>query len=931
MRRAIILGVLFVSIIANASDKPITVKDFAGWKRTINRQISDDGKIVMYEISPLRGDDNLIVHNLSTNKTDTIQRATEARFVNNGEKIVYRIKVPEDTIRKHKIAKTKKELLPKDDFGTYTVSTGKQHVFRGLKNFSTTEENGNTIAVLLEKTAEKKNEAKNDSTAKKPSKKAKSAPSEKDRELYDLLILNSKTDSLTRFQRVESYTVARKADAVALFSKMNDSSKINVIVRYDPLKMKADTLLKDSASVRKLTFDNNGTQLAYLASRDTAKVKNYSLYLHDLQKNKSATVADTTTFASGKLAPSENGNIFFSDNGKKLFFGLATKAVNEPKDTVPDDEKPRLDLWSYTDTQIQPKQLKNVEADKKKTFLAVCHTDNKKCIQLTDSTMEGIRLINKNNGDIALGIDRKPYERSEVWDADIPADYYLVDIKTGNRRSLLKKTNQVALSPSGNYAIWFNDETNKYVAIQTKTLQQTELLSDFKFSLTDEENDIPALPKPYGITGWSENDEFIYINDRYDIWKTDLKGRKKAENITQGRALKTKFSYIKTDNEEEFIPLNKPVLVQGTNEISFREGFYQLPVSGKIQTLIEGDFSVGEVIKAKKADICLWSTQTVKDYPEVLYSKTDFKNPQKLSVTNPQQKDFNWTTVELTKWISFDGDTLRGLLYKPENFDPNKKYPLMVYFYERNSENFHRHNIPSPSRSIISIPHYCSNGYMVFVPDITYKTGYPGKSAYNAIVSGVYNLINTNKNIDEKHMGLQGQSWGGYQTAYLVTQTNLFAAAMAGAPVSNMTSAYGGIRWGTGNSRMFQYELTQSRIGGTLWDKPLFYIENSPLFFAPKVETPLLIMSNDNDGAVPWYQGIEMFMALYRLNKPVWMLNYNGMEHNIEEKYWANRMDLTIRMMDFFDHYLKGKAAPDWMINGIPAIDKGKNPLFPLK
>ena len=275
-------------------------------------------------------------------------------------------------------------------------------------------------------------------------------------------------------------------------------------------------------------------------------------------------------------------------------------------------------------------------------------------------------------------------------------------------------------------------------------------------------------------------------------------------------------------------------------------------------------------------------------------------------------------------WNSFAGDSLRGLLYKPDNFDPKRKYPMMVYFYEKSSETANRYNYPQPSRSIISIPFYVSNEYLVFVPDIAYSTGFPGQNAYDAIVSGVRKLTDNFSFIDEKHIGLQGQSWGGYQIAYLVTRTNMFAAAMAGAPVSNMTSAYGGIRWGTGMSRMFQYEETQSRIGGTLWDKPLHYIENSPLFMAPNVKTPLLIMSNDNDGAVPWYQGIEFFMALYRLQKPVWLINYNGMDHNIENKYWANRVDLSTRMFGFFNHYLKGTPAPEWMIKGIPAIEKGK-------
>jgi dipeptidyl aminopeptidase/acylaminoacyl peptidase len=339
---------------------------------------------------------------------------------------------------------------------------------------------------------------------------------------------------------------------------------------------------------------------------------------------------------------------------------------------------------------------------------------------------------------------------------------------------------------------------------------------------------------------------------------------------------------------------------------------------------MEGNFMLTMPQKAKFADNIIWSSQTVSQFPDIKMSDLSFKTPMRISNANPQQSKFIWPRVEKVSWISFAGDTLKGLLYKPENFDAQRKYPMMVYFYEKSSDTEHRYNYPQPSRSIISIPFYVSNEYLVFVPDISYRTGQPGKDAYNAIVSGVRSLTDTRVYIDAKHIALQGQSWGGYQIAYLVTQTDMFAAAMAGAPVSNMTSAYGGIRWGTGMSRMFQYEETQSRIGGTLWEKPLHYIENSPLFHAPKVNTPLLIMANDNDGAVPWYQGIEYFMALYRLGKPVWMINYNGMDHNLEDKYWANRVDLSTRMFGFFNHYLKGMPAPEWMTKGIPAVDKGE-------
>ncbi|MFH2095158.1 MAG: prolyl oligopeptidase family serine peptidase, partial [Bacteroidota bacterium] len=212
-------------------------------------------------------------------------------------------------------------------------------------------------------------------------------------------------------------------------------------------------------------------------------------------------------------------------------------------------------------------------------------------------------------------------------------------------------------------------------------------------------------------------------------------------------------------------------------------------------------------------------------------------------------------------------------------------------------------------------------GYVIFIPDIHYGTGTPGKDASDAIISGTDYILSKGF-VDENRIGLQGQSWGGYQVAWLITQTNKYAAAMAGAPVSNMISAYGGIRWESGISRQFQYEVAQSRIGASLWEKPDLYLENSPVFFADRVNTPLLIMHNDNDGAVPWYQGIEYFTALKRLQKPVWMLTYNDEDHNLKNR--PNCMDLSIRMAQFFDHYLKDAPAPVWMVNGIPAVKKGK-------
>jgi dipeptidyl aminopeptidase/acylaminoacyl peptidase len=399
----------------------------------------------------------------------------------------------------------------------------------------------------------------------------------------------------------------------------------------------------------------------------------------------------------------------------------------------------------------------------------------------------------------------------------------------------------------------------------------------------------------------------------------------KPLNLTNGYGRKNQiqFRYQKIDREAYFISLKEPLLLRGFNELTKETGFYSSSalLQNNPAELISGPYSFRSPVKAKNADVLIWTRSNFREYPDLYFSDLSFSGFQRISNTNPQSGKYLWGDARLVHWTSFDDDTLDGILYTPEKMDPGEKYPMLVYFYEKMSSNLYSHQIPSPSRSTINFPYCVSNGYVVFVPDINYKDGYPGQSAYNCVVSGTMSMTDQFSFIDSDHIAIQGQSWGGYQVAWLITRTNLYAAAMAGAPVSNMTSAYGGIRWGSGMSRMWQYEESQSRIGGTLWEKTDLYLENSPLFHVPEIETPVLIMHNDNDGAVPWYQGIEFFVALRRLGKPAWMLVYNSEEHNLSK--WPDRVDLSIRMMQFFDHYLKNAQEPTWMVNGIPAIKKG--------
>jgi dipeptidyl aminopeptidase/acylaminoacyl peptidase len=580
-----------------------------------------------------------------------------------------------------------------------------------------------------------------------------------------------------------------------------------------------------------------------------------------------------------------------------------------------------VEVWGNSDALIYPQQNKQLESDRRKSYMAVLDIGAKSVTQVATREIPTTEVGDEGNSSIVLLESNKPYQRMIVYDPPAYSDFYLFDMKT---RLLLDIATRVKgnalLSPKANYAYWYSltDTTWFVYSVAADTALRLEPATKF----ADEEDDHPDFPSQYGSAGWTTNDDAFLVYDRYDIWSYDPNGARAPINLTKvGRQEKTVFRYIKLDPEERSIDPDKDLMLSAFNETTKQSGFYKLSLKdGKLTKLVMDNYRFIGAVKAAQANQILFTRESFREFPDVWTSDLNLAGMKKLTDANPQMKNYYWGTVELVTWTSLDNVPLTGMLYKPEGFDPKKKYPMITYFYEKESDNIHAHIPPTPLRSSINRSTYVSDGYLVFVPDIVYKVGFPGESAYNAILPGVTSLI-AKGFVDEKNIGIQGHSWGGYQTAYIVTRTNLFKAGEAGAPVANMISAYGGIRWESGMSRMFQYEHSQSRIGGTLWEKPMHFIENSPIFFADKIQTPLLLLANDNDGAVPWYQGIEMYMALRRLEKPVWMLNYNG------EPHWPvkreNRMDFQVRMKGFFDYYLKGAAMPGWMKEGVSAIEKG--------
>lgn len=924
----LICSLLCASLILNAQKtdkKPLTINDFASWKVVNNPIVSNDGKMVAFELNPQKGNGNLIVRSTDGKKTDTLSRGFDARFSPESDFIVYKIKQPEDSIRSAKKKKLKKEQMPQDSLGILVFRRHKAYGFPILKQYSLPKENARWVAFLAEmKNQVKKNEKEDEPKAKNSSESTNETKSQ-------LVLFHAASGDTVCFRNVTEYYYAPLGHSITFIRQTKDSLDRTEVMVFDTDKRKTTSLFKGTGTAKKIASDQQGGRFGFLFSTDTIKEKVFSLYYGSLTTgNPKPVVNPGDAGVPLDWSPSEFGDLSFSDNGQRIFFGTNLQPKAEQKDTLLDDEKPLLDIWTWKDKELQPEQKVNLDKEKKRTYSAVYLIEKNQFIQLGDPIIREVRTIQKGNGLLALGINPSPYQLEASWTGKSLADYYLIDVETGIKRMIVANKTMVSLSPGGNYVVWYNPLDSTYYSRSTDvdSNEVLDLSSKIPVPFYDEYWDMPSDPKPYGIAGWSENDKIVFLYDRYDIWRVDLEGIKVPVSVTRnyGRKNFLKFRYEKLDPEEEFIETGKPAIVTAFDERNKSGGYFNADFRTYTdpRMLLMEDFRFDKLAKAKNAEVLIWTRQNVSVSPDVWTGNQLFEHRTRLSDSNPQQKSFVWPVVRLVHWESFSGKPLEGLLYFPETIDLERKYPMVVYFYERNADNLHAYTPPAPTRSIINRTYFASNDYIVFVPDIIYEDGAPGRGAFEAVVSGTHIVSNMFPFIDRKHIGIQGQSWGGYQTAWLITQTDMFAAAMAGAPVSNMTSAYGGIRWETGRSRMYQYEQTQSRIGGTLWDKPMQYIENSPIFFVPKIKTPLLIMHNDSDGAVPWQQGIELFTAMRRLNKPVWMLNYNNEEHNLKSESWANRTDLTIRMKQYFDHYLKGQPMPSWMQFGLPATRKGK-------
>lgn len=912
-------------IIIQTPKKPITHDVYDGWKEIPDRYISNDGSTIAYPLNPQEGDGKIVFHSLKNTKIDSVHRGFDLRLTYDSEFAIFKIKPQLNVVKSMKRLKKKKEEMPKDSLGIFGLKTHQVSKIPNVLSYEIPDKVGGWVAYQLEDAKKIDISKKKDSLAKnEPRKKVSKKESEENG--YRLIVKNLKKNVDQTFGYVTEYEFSKYGKKLVFSTTGSDSILLSGVYAYDLQSGQLVNIFKSKGKFKKLSISEDGNQIAFIADLDTntkTQIRSPKLFLWKFGEESAKLIADEKqTFAPAGYYVNEHYQPRFSKDGSKLFFGTNPKVVVADT-TLLAEEIVNVEVWNWQDKKLQTQQKVSLEEDKKRSYLAFVNLENLKIVQLGFLEVPNVILEKDANQNTLLATTDVPYS-NQHWDWGNRKDVYLINLEDGSRRKIMTSLNgSPVLSPNAQFVTWWSMPDTAWFSYHVKSEKLTKLTNNQIVKYFDEEDDHPDFPSSYGSAGWIDDvkDPMFVVYDRYDAWAIDLKNNVPML-ITGGRANKVQYRYVNLDSEDKFI-LGKNALWKLFYEKDKSEG-YAIPVSplSKPKEIYKVDFSLSNPIKAKNADNLIFTKQNFQNFPDIYASDMTFQNVTRISEANSQQKDYAWGTVELVDYKAFDGTPLQGLLYKPENFDVTKKYPMMVYFYEKNTDNLHTHFTPSPIRSYINYPYFTSNGYVVFVPDIVYKAGEPGKSAYNCIIAGTKEMI-AKGFINPERVGISGHSWGGYQTAYLVTQTNMFRAAEAGAPVSNMTSAYGGIRWESGLSRQAQYEKNQTRIGGTLWDKYDKYIDNSPLFQVPKIQTPVLMMHNDDDGAVPWQQGIEFYMALKRLNKPVWLLNYNGEKHGLTQR--RNRKDFAKRLYQYFDHYLKDEPAPAWMTDGLPMIEKGIN------
>lgn len=781
----------------------------------------------------------------------------------------------------------------------------------------------------------------------------------KHNDLKELVLLNLSSKREVEFKGVRDYSFDGNGKFLVVGSA--EGSGINgkgtlMLVRLSDLSRQIVWSAESKSSqAGGVSFDRDGSQLVFVV-RD-GKDPQHSAEVWYCKEGEGRARLCVGNRSDG-IPPDcyITGSPKFSSNGQHILFDLHKEAERDGRDQLKTD----VSVWSYKDSIVQPEQMRRegmipslLRMDYH-SLVGVYNITGSKIIPLAneDESIQPVEI----KGDYAVVMDNKNIN-DYWWSFNPQPSYYIISLIDGTRKVIKKNggfgsLSNISFSPKNKYLIYWDKDSASYLVynIRMGTVQNLTRSMPSRFDQEDIDGvDIRAASK---IAGWDVSGNWVYFYDNYDLWKKDLSSDHEAINVTNGYGKNNKIKFRVIDNgslfDNELVFSDAPgdeFILSAFSPVTKENGFYSIRNGSKNdpRRLTFGPYVYYRAIslmppeyypfngfdmaplKAANANCWILKRETIKDAPNFYFTR-DFRSYKALSDLSPQS-NYNWLTSELITCKQPDGTTLRGILYKPENFDPGKKYPVIFNYYEKMSYRLNEFPYPFETSDQLNIPWFVSNGYLVCTPDIDYSVASvsgvaAGESAYNSITTFAKYLSGLSY-VDGGKMALQGHSFAGLETNYVVTHSTLFAAAAEAAgetdPISRYLTLTPYMSPVETSSLQSSREKAHEMYGCTPWERPELFRNSSAVLNADRVATPLLIMHNPKDGQVQWRQGVEFYMALRRLGKPVWMLQYNNSRHSLTGN---DSKDYTVRLTQFFDHYLKGLPAPRWMTHGIPATLK---------
>lgn len=884
---------LFVLSLSAQDQKALSLDDYKQWNRITNTTISPNGQWMTYTYLPNEGDTaTFSVRKIEGEAVYSTWNAKRANFSNDSEWLAFLVD-PMETAAKA-LKKQKKPVT--SSLHLYNLVSQTVDTIKDVQGYQFSEAS-NFIAIQ---------KTKSDADAEHTG--------------TDLIIKDLKGGTTLNIGNVSAYDFNETGDLLAYLIDADGDSGNGTYMK-DMNTHRTWALHTGMFTYSQLTWNEAGDQLAVLfgtVPKDKIQRKNTLLWVTKLKTGMDA-LAAVQTFVPSESNDfpedhviSEYASLKWNEKNTQLFFGIKAQ---EEELTKEEELEANVDVWHWKDEVVQSRQMVRANQDRKATYLSVLNISNQRFVQLETKDMS--RLASNEKTPWALASVDTAYRAKRSMPSGY-ADLYRIDTRSGTSSMIAQKVyHNMGISPMGDYAVYSREGAVMLYHFEKE--ETTNITKRVDVSFQDKDFDRPVEKPTYGIGGWSEDGDWLMLNHKYDIYAFSLKSDK-VINLTkgQGKAAKIRFRLVQLDPEADGLDVEAPLMLSAYGEWTKQSGFYEVEVGKQPKVLRYLDKMLGRPTKAKDADLVMYTEQTFEEFPDYWVSDLSFKNPKKITDANPQISEFKWGKRVLVDYTDQRGHKLQATLALPAGYKEGEKYPMVIYFYEKMSQRHHQFSMPTyDDRPHMST--YASNGYLVLMPDIIYDEGKPGSSALDDITSATQAVIDLGY-ADAERIGLQGHSWGGYESSFILTQTDMFACVVTGAPLTNLISMYNVAYKRSGNLNGPILEWSQGRMGVSPWDNMELYRSQSPIHHAEKITTPFLILHGTADGAVDWLQGLEYYATARRLGKEVILLSYPDEPHHLQKE--ANQKDFQIRMKQYFDYYLKDIEAPLWLKDGVKHLDK---------